>query len=205
MKSTDTPQANTNIPGRRKPSQGPFRKETAQAEWAAGLFLVLFLAILFGCQLQIWAYRTSAMYLEDALAASNLASAVIDIREYGKSHTLLIGDPLQAYEIYQGALRDNLGLDANWECGNRDLIAGRVTVERYIVYNVKDGMVRAVQISEDGSVREETGPVGRMEAPNGVPIVSTGIYSEISFPVEGFLGTTVTARKGKLVDVTAYQ
>jgi hypothetical protein len=34
-------------------------------------------------QLQVALYRESAMYMEDALALSNLASAVIDIEEYG--------------------------------------------------------------------------------------------------------------------------
>lgn len=32
-------------------------------------------------------------------------------------------------------------------------------------------------------------------------IEETGVYSEIAYPVEGFLGTRVMAHKGKLVDV----
>ena len=58
-------------------------RERGQASWVLGLFLILFLAILLCMQLQVALYRESAMYMEDALALSNLASAVIDIEEYG--------------------------------------------------------------------------------------------------------------------------
>ena len=34
-------------------------------------------------------------------------------------------------------------------------------------------------------------------------IEETGVYSEITYPVEGFLGITVTAEKSKLVDVVS--
>ena len=57
--------------------------ERGQVSWVFGLFLLLFLSILLCMQLQIALYRESAMYMEDALALSGLASAVIDVEEYG--------------------------------------------------------------------------------------------------------------------------
>ena len=56
------------------------KAESGQVSWVLGLFLILFLAILLYMQLQLAMYKASARYLEDALALSNLASAVIDIR-----------------------------------------------------------------------------------------------------------------------------
>ena len=55
------------------------KAESGQVSWVLGLFLILFLAILLYMQLQLAMYKASARYLEDALALSNLASAVIDI------------------------------------------------------------------------------------------------------------------------------
>ncbi len=129
-------------------------RERGQASWVLGLFLILFLAILLCMQLQVALYRESAMYMEDALALSNLASAVIDIEEYGITQKVLITDLV---EIWQ---RDR-----------------------------------------DGTVSVWSGNVGNVHAPNGQLIEETGVYSEIAYPVEGFLGTRVMAHKGKLVDV----
>lgn len=44
---------------------------------------------------------------------------------------------------------------------------------------------------------------GRSEDSGGQTIENTGVYSEITYPVEGFLGITVTAEKSKLVDVVS--
>lgn len=178
-----------------------FNKQEGQVEWTAGFFFLLFLVIFLCAQLQIEGYQATALYLEDALAASNLASAVIDLEEYGISHTIQIENPHAAFERYQDALKENLSLDENWECSNRSLISGKVVVENYIVYNVKNGVVNVCCVGTDGQLQESTGMLGAVEAPNGVMIESTGIYSEISFPVEGFPGIAAEARKSKLVDV----
>ncbi len=66
------------------------KTEEGQLEWITGLFFLLILGILLCGTLQLDVFRASAVYLEDALAASNLASAVIDVEEYGISHTILI-------------------------------------------------------------------------------------------------------------------
>ena len=85
--------------------------ERGQVSWVFGLFLLLFLSILLCMQLQIALYRESAMYMEDALALSGLASAVIDVEEYGITQKVRITDPEEAYERYCHALKENLGLD----------------------------------------------------------------------------------------------
>ncbi|MCH5343311.1 MAG: hypothetical protein J1E64_04665 [Acetatifactor sp.] len=187
-----------------KNTEHPQRKikwQQGKVEWTAGLFFLLFLGILLCTQLQIEGYRSTALYLEDALAASNLASAVIDIQEYGISHTVQIADPAAAYVLYEAALKVNLSLNENWECPNRDLISGPVTVEEYIVYNVKDDLVTIYHVGRNGSIWKETGIAGEVRSPDGILIESSSVYSEISFSVEGFLGVTVEARKGKLADI----
>lgn len=179
-------------------------RECGQAEWAAGLFFVLVLGILMYTQLQLAAWRTSAACLEDALAASNLASALIDVEEYGKTHTVRIEDAEAAYAIYVEAVKDNLQLNEQWECANRTLISGPVEIADYVVYNVEEDRVEAVRINVNGRVQETwSGTVGKLNAPDGNPVEHTGIYSEICFDVEGFPGITARAHKGKLVDIVS--
>ena len=161
-------------------------REQGQVSWVLGLFLILFLAILLCMQLQVALYRESAMYMEDALALSNLASAVIDIEEYGITQKVLITDPEQAYERYCHALRENLGLDNHFMAQNRRMISGQVEIQNYTIYNVTFDLVEIWQRDRDGTVSIWS---------------ETGVYSEIAYPVEGFLGTRVMAHKGKLVDV----
>ena len=176
------------------------KADAGQIGLCAGLFFLLFLAILLVSQLQLEQVRASDDYLQDALAASGLASALVDIREYGRTHVIRIEDNGAAYEQYCRSLRANLGLDENWECGNRRLISGRVKVENYTIYNVEDGQVTCCRMDGD---REEIsiGALGTVRAPNGLLIEHTSIYSEISYPYKGLFGWTVQARKGKLVDI----
>ena len=175
-------------------------REEGQITFFVGLFFILFLAILVTSYLQMEMIRSSSGYLEDALAASGLASALIDVQEYGRSHVLLIKDGEVSYQRYCDALKANLGLDEQWECRNRRLISGRVNVENYTIYNVVGDRVECCRL--DGG-REEwsIGTKGHVRAPNGQLIERTGVYGEISYPVTGLMGLEVMAHKGKLVDV----
>lgn len=179
-------------------------KDRGQVEWVAGLFFLLMLGILMYTQLQLAEWRAASDYLEDTLAAANLASALIDVEEYGRTHKVIIADASEAYRIYLDAVKDNLGLNEEWECANRDLIAGPVEIADYIVYNVKGERVDAVRVGADGQKTQIlSGVKGMMKAPNGVVVEHTGVYSEIRFLVKGFPGMTIQAHKGKLVDIVA--
>ncbi len=179
------------------------RVESGQVSWVMGLFLILFLAILLSMQLQLALYRASAQYLEDALALSNLASAVIDIREYGSTHKVIIRDQEQAYARYCSAVRENLGLNENYEAAGHKLISGKVEIQNYIIYNVTETKVQVWERNGDGQILEWEGSLGEVRTPEGQTIENTGVYSKITYPLEGFLGITVTAEKSKLADVVS--
>lgn len=131
-------------------------RERGQASWVLGLFLILFLAILLCMQLQVALYRESAMYMEDALALSNLASAVIDIEEYGITQKVLITDPEQAYERYCHALRENLGLDNHFMAQNpeNDLWTGGNTELHNLQCHVRSGRDMAERSGWNGICME---------------------------------------------------
>ncbi len=179
-------------------------RDRGQAEWILGMFFLLVLIVLMNTMLTLASWRSTAGCLEDALAVSNLASALIDLEEYGRSHRVVIADAPAAYEIYTDAVRENLGLDENWECRNRTMIAGPVEIADYIIYNVDQNRVNAVRIGRDGKISERwRGALGAVKAPNGVTVECTGVYSEIRFEVEGFAGVLAQAHKGKLVDIVS--
>ncbi len=179
------------------------RTEPGQIEWVTGVFFLLFLGILLCAFLQVEMFKSSARYLEDALVASNLAAAVIDVEEYGISHRVWIDDVGKAYERYQTAVRGNLNLNDAWECPNRGMISGPVKVVDFCVYNVSGNDVYVSQIDEAGQLSEWKEQLGSARAPNGKLIEHTGIYSEIRYLVEGMLGVAEEAHKGKLADVVA--
>lgn len=176
-------------------------QKSGQVEWVMGLFSILFVTVVLCAGMQVEIYRAASLYMEDALAASNLASALIDVEEYGISNNIVIDQPEMHFEIYKNALKENLGLNDEWESANRALFSGKIMIEKYIIYNVADDNVEILTVDGEGNVSAEFCDIEEAFAPNGIPIQSTGVYSEISFPVNGFFGTTVNAEKGKLVDV----
>lgn len=177
-------------------------QDSGQIVWVQGLFFTLILAIVMYAQLQLAAWQSASVYLEDALAASNLASALIDIEEYGKTHKILIRDEERAFEIYQEALKANLQLDDSWECTSKELLVGPVEIVDYIIYNVDGEAVETVRVGKDGQVIERrVGTKGSVLSPDGEVIEHTGIYSELRFAVTGFPGMVVEAGKGKLADI----
>ncbi len=178
-----------------------FQKENGQISYAYGLFMLLFLAIYLFAALKTEHFRVASVYLEDALTASNLASAIVDIEEFGISNTIRISDVDGAYEIYLDAVKGNLNLNDEWIAAEDGIVSGKVGVKRYVIYNVDGEKVQQINFDENGLKTESTGLLGTIIAPNNIKIESTSVYSEISFMVEIFPGKYVEAHKGSLVDV----
>lgn len=177
-------------------------KKGGQIGGMVGLFLTLFLGVMLCAVLQLEHYRAVSLYLEDALAASNLASAVVDVQEYGISHSIWIARPEEAYEIYQWAVKGNLNLNEAWEGEAGSLVQGPVSIVRYIVYNVRGNEVTVYHFDVDGQMTQWQEILGNVAAPNGIPVENTSVYSEIAFDTEGLFGITTRAHKGNLADIS---
>lgn len=165
------------------------------------VYYLIFLLAAAWAVMQVYMYHALGTYAEDALAASNLASAVIDIQEYGITHSITVQTPDNAYLLYQKALKANMGLDDSWMSANGNAISGRVQIVDYIVYNVKPPNVEIYSYGSNPYSTVAAGGLGSVRAPNGTIIESTSIYSRITFPVEGVFGIQTTAVKDKLVDI----
>lgn len=176
-------------------------REKGQIGWSVGLFSLLFLAIFLCVLLQIEYFRMISLYLEDTLAASNLASAVVDIEEFGITNKIIIKDSDTAYERYRRAVKGNLNLNEAWEGQEGGMIQGLVRIVNYIVYNVDGGEVTIYRYDENGLMTSWKDSIGNAAAPNGIRIESTSIYSEIAFTVKGLMGMEIQAHKGNLADI----
>ena len=167
------------------------------------LFMMLFIVAVISYMTQKYSYQTIKINTEDALAASNLASAVIDIQEYGISHNIIIPDPEAAFAIYKDALKVNMNLDDSWRSTTRQDISGPVVIQEYIIYNVRYDDVEVHYFGESQYSQIIVGGKGTVTAPNGKIIESTSIYSKITFPVDGIWGIQTIAVKDQLVDITS--
>lgn len=165
------------------------------------MYMFLFILVMLVAVFQLYIYRSVKTFVEDALAASNLASAVVDIREYGISHNIIISDPADAYELYQDALKINMNLDNQWNYTDQTIISGEVEILDYIVYNVRETDVEISYFGQNQYQETVADGLGNVTAPNGMTIESTSVYSRITFPVEGIFGIHAVAEKDKLVDI----
>lgn len=164
------------------------------------LFTVLLITILFG--FRVSQYMVTSAGVEDALAASNLASAIIDLEEYGKSHIICVEDPEAAFWRYREALMVNLGLDNYLNTTNREFLASKVDILQYIVYNVRGNHISICTLDGKGKMQSQTtGRKGNVFTPDGVQVETTTIYSKIGFWVNGLLEQEIYAEKEKSIDI----
>lgn len=181
---------------------GKWKRSMAETEMVSGMYMLLILIVLLSVQLQLDIVRVSSAFAEDALAASNLASAVIDLEEYGKTHVIHIAMPEAAYQLYREAIRSNMQLNEQWESRNQNMISGQVEVEEYAIYNVKGQDVWIYTFGQDGCHEQMVQDgLGRIQTPDGTVVEATSIYSRISYPVRGIFGLEAMAVKHKTVDV----
>uniref|UniRef100_UPI004057BD58 hypothetical protein n=1 Tax=Acetatifactor sp. TaxID=1872090 RepID=UPI004057BD58 len=179
------------------------KKRKGTISTVVALFYVIFLVVIIAYMTQIYTYQTIKIDTEDALAASNLASAVIDIQEYGISQNIIIKDPVAAFGIYKDALKVNMGLNDSWYSTGQRGITGPVLVLEYVIYNVRDNDVEIHYFGSSNYSQVIPGGKGTVTAPNGKLIESTSVYSKITFSVEGIFDIQTTAVKEKLVDIVS--
>lgn len=167
-------------------------------------FLMVLLAAVF--QFKSFSYMVSGAYVEDALAAADLASALIDVEEYGRTHDILIPDTQRAFRIYRDALHYNLALDEDGRSARTELLTGEVRIEEYTVYNVLDREIQITCYDGQGNcVRRENAAPGTVRTPDGAPVEHTTVYSRVAFQVAGLQGNVIEAVKEKSVDIARYE
>lgn len=177
-------------------------KRSGQIGICVGMFLcmVVLVAVLF--QMKLLQYHAVSAFVEDSLAAANLASAVIDVEEYGMTHNILVESPESAFYRYREALKYNLKLDENLCSTNSEVLCGKVDILSYQVFNVIGDRVWRYRFDEDGRLLEMVElDLGTTFLPDGNKLETTSVYSKVGFFVMGLGGETIYGTKEKSVDI----
>ena len=177
-----------------------------QVDVVVAMFFFLMVLMVAVYQFKSFTYMVSGAYVEDALAAADLASALIDVEEYGRTHNILIADTQRAFGIYRDALYYNLALDEAGYSSRTELLAGRVQLKEYIVYNVLGQEIQITGYDGQGNcLRRDNAALGTIRTPDGVLVEHTTIYSRVGFQVMGLQGSIIEAEKEKSVDIARYE
>ena len=177
-------------------------KNSGRVDFVVGLLLVFIVSVLMLVCQQISGLMITGAYVEDAVAASNLASALIDVELYGRDQTIRIFNPQEAYYLYKEALAINLQLDEDGRSFQKELLNGPIMIEDYRIYNVADDRVEIYVLNKDEIMQSDGWvPLEDVVTPDGTVVETTTIYSKIQFSVSVFGKSTITAKKEKSVDV----
>ncbi|MBO5461185.1 MAG: hypothetical protein J5983_05270 [Ruminococcus sp.] len=162
------------------------KKDKGLIEYSLSL---IFLMICIFVVLLVFSYRRSIVeryFVEDGLAASTLAAAIIDTDIYGETEELIISDTDGAYLAFKQTLKTNLGLDNNYMPANTTFMESQVGLLEFRVYNVKDGIVTETFYDDHGNKQIQV--LGSTAVtPNGKEVESTTVYSKIEFDVKGYM------------------
>ena len=158
-----------------------WNKENGQMHVVLSFFLIQILLIMLIYVLQIFRYTYISYFIENSLVASTLASALIDLEEYGKSNDIIIKDYQQAFQIFSDTLYTNMRFE------EQDTIKN-LYIKHYIIYNVKDGSVM-YYCFDDGGYCNDIGMaiLGTIKTPDHELVEHTTIYSCITYEVDGIL------------------
>ena len=165
-------------------------------------FIMVALVIIMMLRLKI--VKVTKNMVEDGLVASNLASATIDLNEYGSTNNIVISSFEKNFNDYCISLKDNLNLNNDFTPKNNTLINSKVDIHEFTIYNVKGNDIEMIKRQADGSITRQSyiNQVGIMQTPDGSTITTTTIYSKIGFEVKGYLDNTLYIYKEKSVDIT---
>lgn len=178
-------------------------KDRGYMEYSLSIMLVLItvILILFGYRISV--IRHTKNVVEDALAASNLAAAVVDLTKFSETNELVISDCTGAYDKFQKALKENLHLTEDFKADNSMLISGIVTIHSFTIYNIVGNDITETSVDAYGnqSTRLYSGSKGHMHTPDGKTITSPTIYSKIGFAIKGYWGQEYYVNKENSVDI----
>ena len=194
------------------------KKDTGHVNYAFGLALMLFVVLVIMYQVQINAFKSSSQGLEDAIVDAALASAIPDIKEYGKSGNLSLysvtkestdgaqtGRHIEkleySWQMFIEALSAELDLNDDMVPQNQELYGEKIIVNDYRIYNVLNNKVYVWQRSGNSIILTGSASIGTINAPNGIPITKTSVYVDISSRISGLFNVTIDANKKKLVAI----
>lgn len=180
------------------------KKEKGKIEFFISSIALSITSLLVLMGLRIEVIKTTKSFIDDGLVASTLASATIDLKEFGTTNNIINSDFSKSYNDFTKTLKTNLNLDNSFIPKDDTLINSKVDVVDFIIYNVVGNDIYVLKKDEVGySEQFYPNQKGIMKTPNDVLITSTTFYSKIGFSLRGYLEDTHYVYKDYCVDVTS--
>lgn len=180
------------------------KKKKGSIEMFISSMIFITVALVIVMMMRLKVVKVTKNFVEDGLVASNLASATIDLREYGTTNKIVNSDFEKSFNDYCVALKDNLNLNSDFTPKSSILINSKVDIHNFTIYNVVGNDIDMIKRESNGSITRQSHPnkVGIMKAPNGAVINTTMVYSKIGFEIKGYLNNTHYVYKENAVDIT---
>lgn len=166
------------------------------------MFFMLIMILVFSYQIYLSEIIQAGRNVEDALAASELAAAVIDIKEFGRTGNVMFSEKEAVYASFLYHLRNNLQMDGEGRSKLSVLAAGPITVEDFRIYEVKGDVITEYQFDQSGRlIQKRDWTNEKVSTPNGTEIINTSLYGRCRFFVKGMNDTVIMGEKEKTVDI----
>lgn len=137
------------------------------------------------CMMSVRIANEAAIRVENSMSAACLAGLSVDLMKYAETYLegnaeVVVMDENESYEIFNNILYENL-----YESGS---FIDNIVVKEYIIYNY----VRAenkidIYYFDNNCLRKiESKEIGQVFAPNGIQILKTSVFADVSFDLRVF-------------------
>lgn len=162
------------------------KKKDGTGDFVFPMYMILFCVMLFSyCYYDQLLYYTK-INVEDSIAASTLASACINLYDYGDFDNMSYEIINSCYDLFEKSFKENMKLDNNFmpkqDSFNATLIAQPIEVLEFSYYCIRNDIV--YKTTKNGGINIEKGYVGQVTTPNGNVISQTTIYVKILIYIE---------------------
>lgn len=169
------------------------------------LFVFLFIVILFWIIIDYQRLQYLSNQITDVLTDAMLGAGTLtedDAYLLGLEDKIMLTNPKENYSTFQEILKKELDLTNTYEYTRNEMIRGKVNIEEFIVYNVDGPDVYQYTFYdlENYTLTEYPHGQGVVTAPNGMPVINTSLYTEISFNVN-FIHKEFAVVKEHMVDI----
>lgn len=156
-----------------------------------GILIVFFIMVMFVNTFIPKITTIEGQDIQDSLHFANISTYKgIDKRTLGKDSSLIIEDPVKAFNDFKEALKFNMDLDNYLMPKSSSIIASKVTIKHFIIYNVEGNKVDIYDINSHGILTKTTKELtkGDIKTPNGYVVESTTVHTTISFKAKNVYG-----------------
>lgn len=174
------------------------KKEKGTIEVCISSVAISMVALLVILNMKLSSIKETRRFIEDGLVISNLASASINIKEYGETGNM-IAEYDRSYNDFYRALKNNLQLDDNDICKRADIISGAIRIDKFIIYNVLGNDIEILYSNKNKEIVENG--LGSVKTPDGITVETSTFYSKIAFDVKGFKNELVPTTKENTVGI----